>query len=182
MKYKVHKTTFQSDMIFTKDATSTSDEQVEKLTREINIHSRACMGSLIYLISTRVDFSLAVRKLAKFLENPGIIHFEGLVHILRYIRDNNTLVLKYYDNVNDEPVSDLLRQASIKIEDHLMDYYSSFQDCTDTDRIIETYIIFYQGGPIHHGTHVSGLVDQSSAEIEYSKSCTTGMALHISGC
>ena len=35
---KFNKTTFPSDMIFTKEDVSTSDEQVEKLTREFNIH------------------------------------------------------------------------------------------------------------------------------------------------
>ena len=39
------------------------------------------------------------------------------------------------------------------------------------------YIIFYQGGPIDHGTHVPGLVAQSSAESEYNVACTAGMAL-----
>ena len=39
-----YKTTFTSDMIFTKDDTSTSDEKVEKLTREFNIHYRDCIG------------------------------------------------------------------------------------------------------------------------------------------
>ena len=63
---KFYKTTFQADMIFTKEDVSTSDEQVEKLTREYNIHYRACIGSLIYLLSTRVDLSFAVHKLAKF--------------------------------------------------------------------------------------------------------------------
>ena len=38
---KFYKTTFPYDMIFTKDDVSTSDEQVEKLTREYNIHYRA---------------------------------------------------------------------------------------------------------------------------------------------
>ena len=38
---KFYKTTLPSDMIFTKYDTSTSDEQVEKLTREFNIHYRA---------------------------------------------------------------------------------------------------------------------------------------------
>ena len=38
-----YKTTFPSDMIFTKADTSTSDEQVEKLTREFNIHYRYCI-------------------------------------------------------------------------------------------------------------------------------------------
>ena len=38
-----------SDMIFTKADAYTSDDQVEKLTREFNIHYRTCIGSLIYL-------------------------------------------------------------------------------------------------------------------------------------
>ena len=65
-----YKTTLPADMIFTKEDVSTSDEQVEKLTREFNIHYRACIGSLIYLFSTRVYFSFAVHKLAKFPANP----------------------------------------------------------------------------------------------------------------
>ena len=87
---KFYKTTLSSDMIFTKEYVSTSDEQVESLTREYNIHYRACIGSLIYLLSTRVNLSFAVHKLAKFSANPGKAHFEGLVHLLRYIRDNKT--------------------------------------------------------------------------------------------
>ena len=63
---KFHKTTLPSDMIFTKYDTSISDEKVEKLTREFNIHYRAFIGSFIYLLSTRVDFSFTVHKLAKF--------------------------------------------------------------------------------------------------------------------
>ena len=42
---KFYKTTLPSDMIFTKADASTSDEQVEKLTREFSIHYRACIGS-----------------------------------------------------------------------------------------------------------------------------------------
>ena len=91
---KFYNTTLPADMIFTKEDVSTSDEQVEKLTREYNIHYRACIGSLVYLLSTRVDLSFAVHKLAKFSANPGKVHFEGLVHLLKYIRDNKTLGLK----------------------------------------------------------------------------------------
>ena len=73
---KLYKTTFPDDMIFTKEDVSTSDEQDEKLTREYNIHYRSCIGSLIYLLSTRVDLSFAVHNLAKFSANPGKVHFE----------------------------------------------------------------------------------------------------------
>ena len=41
---KFYKTTFPYDMIFTKADASTSGEQVEKLTREFNIHYRSCIG------------------------------------------------------------------------------------------------------------------------------------------
>ena len=100
--------------------------------------------------------------------NMSIVHFEGLVHILRYIRDNKTLGLKYYADMNYAPVSELLRQASIKTKNHLMGFPDfSSQYCTDTGRSTGSYIIFYQGGPIDHGTHVPGPVARSSAESEY---------------
>ena len=106
---KFYKTTLTADIIFTKEDVSTSDEHVEKLTRKYNMHCRACIVSLIYLLSTRVDLSFAVHKLAKFSTDPGKVHFELLIHILRYIRNNKTLVLKYYADLNDAPVTDLLR-------------------------------------------------------------------------
>ena len=38
-------------------------------------------------------------------------------------------------------------------------------------------MIFYQGGPIDHGTHVPGPVAQSGAESEYNAACTAVIAL-----
>ena len=61
-----YKTTFPYYIIFTKYDASASDEQIEKFTREFNIHYRACIVSFIYLLSTRVYFSFAVHKLEKF--------------------------------------------------------------------------------------------------------------------
>ena len=108
-----------------------------------------------------MDLSFAVHKLAKFSSNPGKVHFEGLVHLLRYIRYNKTLGLKYYLDMNDATVTNLLRQASIKTENHLMAFsYSSRKYCPDTGRSTGSYMIYYQGGPIDHGTHVPGQVAQ----------------------
>ena len=44
--------------------------------------------------------------------------------------------------------------------------YSSWKDCPYTGRSTGAYIIFYQGGPIEHGTNVPGTVAQSSVESE----------------
>ena len=82
-----------------------------------------------------MDLSFAVHKLAKFSANPGKLHSEGLVHLLRYIRDNKTLGLKYYEDLNDAPVTDLLRQANIKTKNHSMVFSnSSWLDFPDTGR------------------------------------------------
>ena len=54
---------------------------------------------------------------------------------------------------------------------------SSWKYCLDTGRSTGAYIIFYQGVPIDHSTHVPGPVSQSSAENEYNAACTAGMAL-----
>ena len=80
--------------------------------------------------------------------------------------------------MNDAPVTDLLRQAIIKTENHLMDFSDySCQDCPDTGRSTGAYIIFYQGGTIDYGTHIPESVAESSAESEYNSVCTEGMAL-----
>ena len=83
--------------------------------------------------------------------------------MLIYIRDNNNLVLKYYADLNYAPVTDILRQANLKTKNHLMDFSdSSCHYCPDTGRSTGAYTIFYQGGPIDHGTHVPGPVPQPS--------------------
>ena len=46
--------------------------------------------------------SFVLHMLEKVSSNPGKVHFEGLVHLLRYIRDNKNLGLKYYADINDE--------------------------------------------------------------------------------
>ena len=63
---KFYNNTFPSDMIFTKSDASTSDDQVEKLTSELNIHYRACIVSLIDLFYTRVNLSFSVHKFKHF--------------------------------------------------------------------------------------------------------------------
>ena len=173
-----YKTTLPSDMIFTKADAYASDEQVEKLTRGFNIHYRYCIRSLIYLLSTWVDLSFAVQKLAKISSNPGKINFDGLVHLLRYIRQNKTLGLNYYADLKYSPLSELLRQAIIRTCNQLMAFSNSSWQCfTVTGRRTSSYIIFYQGGKIDYVKNVPGKFSQSSVEGEYNAACTEGMAL-----
>ena len=72
--------------------------------------------------------------------------------------------LNYYSDMKDAPLYDLLRQASIGTENQLM-YLSdsSWQGCPYSVRSTGEYIIFYQGVPIDHVTHVPWPVAQSRA-------------------
>ena len=66
----VYKTTLPSDIIFTKDSVSTSDEKGDKLSMDFNQNYKACIVSLIYFMSTGVYLSFAAHKLAKFFNRP----------------------------------------------------------------------------------------------------------------
>ena len=68
---KFYNTNLISNMIFTKEDESNSDDQFEKLTMEFNIHYNSCIGSLIYTLSTRVYLSFSVHKLEKVSSGFG---------------------------------------------------------------------------------------------------------------
>ena len=54
---------------------------------------------------------------------------------------------------------------------------SSWKACPDTGRTKVAYIVFYQGGPIDHITHIPVPVAKSGTYSEYSEACTARMAL-----
>ena len=115
---------------------------MELISREYTIHYRYCVGSLNYILSKIVDLCFAVRKLEKFSSNPDEVHFESLVHLLRYIRDNKKLGLRYYSNIEDTPLSELLIQASINNYNQLIVLsYSNWQYFTDTGTSTGAYIV-----------------------------------------
>ena len=95
-------------------------KQVENLTREFNINYKACIGSLIYILSTILYLSFSVHKLEMFSSNNAKVNSEVLVHFLIYIRYNKTLGLNYYSKMNDATLSKLMRQAGINTENQLI--------------------------------------------------------------
>ena len=98
--------------------------------------------------------------------------------MLRYIRDNKNFGSKYYVNIEDAPLSDPSKYASINTDNQFMALSGSiWQDCPDTGRLTGAYIVIYQGGKIDYYTHVPGPVSQSSAECDYNAACTAGISI-----
>ena len=74
---------------------------------------------------------------------------------MRYIRDNNTFGFRYYAKTEYAHLSEPLRQSGINTDNQFMMLYDSiWQDCPDTGIITGAYILFYQGGPVDHCTHL----------------------------
>lgn len=57
---------------------------------------REAIGALMYLmVGTRPDIAFPVGKLAKYVENPGVNHWQAVKRLLRYIIHTKTLGLRY---------------------------------------------------------------------------------------
>ena len=81
--------------------------------------------------------------------------------MLIYIRDNTNLGLGFYAKIEYALLSDLLKQASIKIENQLMVLSnSSWEYYPNSSRITGAYIVFYQGVTINQFPHVTGPVSK----------------------
>ena len=135
---------------------------------------RLCGITHIYFIH-RSGFVFCITQVGKVSSNTGKAQFEGLVHFLRYNIYSKNLGLRYYVRIEDAPLSDLLRKASINCENQLMAFSDSgCQDCQYTGRSTSSYIVFYKGGSIDHFTYVPGPFYQSSVESYYNSSWTAG--------
>ena len=114
----------------------------------------------------------------KFSSNTGKLHFEGLIHLLRYIRDKKNFGIKYHSKIEDAPISDLLIQAIIETKNQLMVLSDNIcKDFPDTGRSTGVYIVFYQGVPIDDCTHVPGAVSNIISNSKYNAKYNTGMDL-----
>ena len=72
-----------------------------------------------------MDFRFSVHKLDFFSSDPGKVHFEGLVCLLGYIRDDKNLGLVYYAKIEDAHLYELLIQDSNNTDKQLMVFSDS---------------------------------------------------------
>jgi hypothetical protein len=118
---------------------------------------REIIGALNYLVSTvRPDISFAVNYLARFMDNPGMIHWTHLLNVVAYLRDNSISDIKY-GILND------MNSDEIKV------YVDADHATTDIEgrKSITSYLIYFNGGLITWKTSLQKTVSVSSTEAEY---------------
>jgi hypothetical protein len=123
-----------------------------------------------------------VNKLARYIRKPGKIHFDALVHLLQYLRDNNNFGVHFFSDYSTSPLYQHLKSNELPFDQLLVCMSdSSWNDDVDTGRSTGCFLIFYMGGLVNHSSNMPEPIALSSAEAEYNQACMATMALmHIS--
>ena len=155
-----------------------SEEQSKILAEKYRgLDFRSAVCSLLYLaLGTRGDVLFIVNKLAKACTAPGDEDFKALLWLFGYLRAEPAWGTRFYSDVAESPVSEILTKHSIPSSDILVFTDASWQDCPDTGRSTTGFLIFYQGGIVDANSMLQIPIAMSSCEAEVMASCSGCMA------
>ena len=110
-----------------------------------------------------------INKLAKYSNNPGVVHYRALLHLVGFIKNTSNKGIKFYSKVMGSPIYKNIDNNNIKTTEETIITFrdSSFNDCIDTGRSTGAHITFVQGGAVDYGCHLPVPVAMSSGKAEY---------------
>lgn len=112
---------------------------------------REAVGSLMYAaVATRPDITFAISTLSQFLENPGLIHWEAVKRVLRYLSGSKTFALTYGNERHD-----------------LLGYTDADGASQDHRHAISGFAFLIDGAAVSWASRKQELVTLSTAEAEY---------------
>ena len=152
------RTPLGSGIKLSKDDCPTTEAEKE-LMQEFPYQS--LIGTLMYaMLATRPDIAFAVGALSKFNANPGRVHWDQAVHVLRYLVGTKTHGLWFNRNSHDELSSIILGYTD-----------SDWAGNVDTRRSTSGYVFLMCGAAISWSSKLQTTPALSSTEAEY-MACT----------
>src|SRR5277367_6413321 len=114
---------------------------------------RSILGSVMWgQLATRPDLSFSVSLLARFQANPGIDHWNALMHVVGYIKNTLDYGITYSRDVELSP------HAFVDAD---------YGGCKDTRRSTSGYVFLMAGGPVTWSSKRQTTVAISTVEAEY---------------
>ena len=114
---------------------------------------RAILGSVMWgQLATCPDLSFSVSLLARFQANPGISHWNALIHVIGYIKNTLDYGLAYSCDYDISPIA-------------FVD--SDYGGCRDTCRSTSGYVFMMAGGAITWSSKQQATVALSTVEAKY---------------
>ena len=114
---------------------------------------RSILGAVMWgQLATRPDLSFSVSLLARFQANPGIEHWNALMHVVGYIKNTVDYGITYSRDYELSP------HAYVDAD---------YGGCRDTRRSTSGYIFLMAGGPVSWSSKRQATVALSTVEAEY---------------
>lgn len=114
---------------------------------------RSVLGTVMWgQLATRPDLSFSVSLLARFQANPGIEHWNALMHVIGYIKNTMDYGLTYTRGHGLSP------HAFVDAD---------YGGCKDTRRSTSGYVFMMAGGPVTWSSKRQATVALSTVEAEY---------------
>jgi len=159
-----------SSLILSESHCPTTDDELQQMK---SIPYRQAVGSLLWLaLGTRPDISYAVGQVAKFNANPGLVHWNAVLKIFRYLKHTGSMgiIYKYSADSHDRTLTVFQSHNDIGIRGNPI--LSGFSDAnfardTDSRRSTSGFIFMLAGAPISWQSRAQATVALSSTEAEY---------------
>jgi hypothetical protein len=114
---------------------------------------RSVLGSVMWgQLATRPDLSFSLSLLARFQANPGIDHWNALMHVIGYIKNTLDYGLTYSRDGNLSP------HAFVDAD---------YGGCRDTRRLTSGYVFLMAGAPVTWSSKRQTTIALSTVEAEY---------------
>jgi hypothetical protein len=114
---------------------------------------RSILGSVMWgQLATRPDLSFTVSLLSRFQSNPGLNHWQALMHVIGYIKNTLDYGLTYSRD------KDLTPYAYVDAD---------YGGCRDTRRSTSGYVFLMAGAPVTWSSKRQATVSLSTVEAEY---------------
>ncbi|MBW0484919.1 hypothetical protein O181_024634 [Austropuccinia psidii MF-1] len=139
-----------------KNFSPATEEEATEL-KKLSVNYQSTISSINYLsTATRPNLLHAVSSLSQFLESPGIKHWQGFLHVLRYLHGSPNLFLVYSRNCH-----------------HGITAYSNVDwgNCQVTRRLVTGYLALFNNCVVLWKTRKQPTVSLSTAEAEYKALC-----------
>ena len=143
-------TPLEPNVKFSKTQGATTEEEVKIME---TVPYKQAIGSLMYLmVSTRPDIASSIQVFAKYMQNPGVEHWEGVKRVFRYLKSTMKMCVRY-ERGHSSQVSGFCD--------------SDYAGDVDTMRSTAGYIFLLAGGAISWSSKRQAIVALSSTEAEY---------------
>ena len=128
-------------------------------------------GCLMYLLATRPDIRWIVCHLSRFVQNPGLEHYNAYKQIFKYLLCTQKKCLHFYKNAKDATTYNSFVGLDEKgVERDLTSLLaladSDFGGCIDTRKSTRGYCIFFNGSLLTSKSKIDSTHAISSSEAE----------------